>query len=366
MHPSSAPRRALAAQANEWLLGQLTRQLPWSRACSAAFIGALIAAIGVVDYMLGARISLRSCYFIPVALGVIWLGWRPALAAALASTLIWIVGDHYAGASGAQGLPGAWNTVIMICSLTLTIWLLQALGSLQRQMEARVHERTLQLENALLMQGRLRQELMEVSAQERNAIGHEIHDGLCQHLTGAALSAKVHAERLAARGDPAVEEARELIKLIQQGIGQTRSLARGLLMAAIEPAALAGELHELTGIAAAQSETTCRFKLEGVPLAPDPATAAHLYRIAQEAVRNAIFHANAAGVVVTWCESGNDLVLEVADDGCGLPPKDQRRAGLGLNIMAHRAAAMGARFELLSSPGQGTRVICRLAVPPAG
>jgi len=351
------------AGTNTWLLGLLTRKPAWSRSWLIRLITAIIAGIGAMDYLLGAHISLRSLYFIPVALAVVWLGWRAATAAALASTTVWFLSDHYAGASGAQGLPALWNAIITIASFLITIWTLEALVSLQRTMETRVRERTAQLEQAVLLQARLRQELIEISAQERKSIGHEIHDGLCQHLTGAALSAKVHAERLASRNDPGAGEARELIKLLQDGIGQTRRLARGLLLSSIEPAALSLELRELAAVATEQSAAACRLDLKGEPMAPDPATAAQLYRIAQEAVRNAVNHADAGTIVITFGEERGQIELEVADDGTGLPAPEGRKAGLGLNIMAHRAAAIGATFELRSEAGQGTRIICRLAAP---
>jgi len=349
---------------NAWLLGLLTRKPSWSQSWSIWFIAVITVGIGVADYLLGAHISLRSLYFVPVTLAVVWLGWRAAAVAAIASTAVWFLSDFYAGASGAQGLPAIWNVLITIASFLITIWTLEALVSLHRRMEERVRVRTAQLEQAVQVQARLRQELIEISAQERNSIGHEIHDGLCQHLTGAALSAKVHAERLANRNDPAAPEARELIKLLQDGIGQTRRLARGLLLSSIEPTALAMELQDLAAVAARQSETACRLELTGEPMASDPATAAQLYRIAQEAVRNAVNHASASQILILLRGRGRDLQLEIVDDGTGLPPPELRRPGLGLNIMAHRAAAIGGIFEVQAEAGQGTRIICRLAGPP--
>jgi two-component system CheB/CheR fusion protein len=152
---------------------------------------------------------------------------------------------------------------------------------------------------------------------------------------------------------------------MQTGITQSRQLAGGLLFDAIEPARLTGELRDLTGAMAKQSAAACRFEVDGAPQAPDAATAAQLFRIAQEAMRNAVKHAKAASIAVSLRAEERALRLEVADDGSGLPPPEQREGGMGLAIMAHRAASIGGKLIVENLVPHGTRVSCHVPLVAA-
>jgi signal transduction histidine kinase len=341
----------------------LTRQPPWGQARSVAAIVGMVAIIGGVDALSGAHISLRPFYFIPIALAVAWLGWRAATATAVLSVAVWFVGDYYAGSTHVRGIAGAWNVLISLSTFLIMVWTLHLLISLHREMEQRIRERSGALQEALAVRERLRRELLEIGARERNSIGHELHDSLSQHLTGTALAAQVLAERLARRHEPAAEDARKIVQLVQEGITQTRLLARGLLLSAIEPTRLGPELHDLAASATSQGGATCRFHLDGQPHPPDAATAAQLFRIAQEAVRNALKHAEAAHIDITFAGDDRELRLEIVDDGNGLPPAEQRSSGMGLKIMAHRAAMVGGDLSLENRPEGGTRIRCRLPAP---
>ena len=86
----------------------------------------------------------------------------------------------------------------------------------------------------------------------------------------------------------------------------------------------------------------------------------HLFRIAQEAVRNAVRHGGAKRIEVSLHTQNHCLTLMVQDDGSGLPPVSQRGEGLGLRIMAHRAQMIGATFAIERLPARGTMVRCLL------
>jgi signal transduction histidine kinase len=89
-------------------------------------------------------------------------------------------------------------------------------------------------------------------------------------------------------------------------------------------------------------------------------TATHLYRIAQEAVRNAVRHGKARRIEVSLSSGGSGVVLTVSDNGIGLPEPERRGDGLGLRIMKHRAAMIGATFEIAALETGGTLVTCAL------
>jgi len=222
-----------------------------------------------------------------------------------------------------------------------------------------VKERTKALHEAAMTSERLKHELLDITARERNTIGRELHDELGQHLVGTALAAQVLSERLEARGDEASSDARKIVAWVEGGIAKTRQIARGLLLSRIEPEELGRELGELAA-ASSRAGISCRFRLEGMPEPGNASTAAQLLRIAQEATRNAVRHAQARHVDITLAGDERATCLVVEDDGRGLPPAEERGGGIGLRIMEHRAVLAGGTLSVITAPGEGTRVICRL------
>jgi signal transduction histidine kinase len=109
----------------------------------------------------------------------------------------------------------------------------------------------------------------------------------------------------------------------------------------------------------------CKFDSPAPVAISDPQVAGHLYRIAQEAVNNAIKHAQAENVTIRLARTEGALLLEIADDGTGLP-KGRRtaRAGVGMGVMQHRANAIGAELTIASRRGEGVTIRCRLPLQP--
>jgi signal transduction histidine kinase len=345
-------------RSSSWALAMLTPRPPRSRAVAVAIIVALALLLGWIDYVTGVFVSLRPFYYTPIALALAWFGWRAATVTSFACVAIWLASDFLAGSPGTLGFPGLWNTAIALVTFLFVVWTLEVLLSLHREMERRIEARTASLQKALAEQEQLRRELIEIAARERNAVGRELHDGLCQHLAATALATQLLADRLTNQGLPGADNARQIVGLMQEGITQSRRLAGGLLLDALEPARLPEELRELAGAVAQQNAMTCRFNTADGVAAPDAATAAQLLRIAQEAVRNAVKHAKADSIAISLNSGERELRLEVADDGAGLPPPEQREGGMGLAIMAHRAAAIGGRLVVENLAPHGTRVSC--------
>jgi len=328
------------------------------------FVGAtvsLVLAIGAVDFAMGFETSLLVFYFLPVCMAVASVGWRFGMVTAVASVVTWLAGDYAAGAHYANPLVPWWNALIALGTYAVLIWLFSSLLGLQAQLEDRVRQRTAALLNEITERERLEKILLETSERERRSIGHDLHDGLGQHLTGTAVTGQILLEKLRERDAPEADEVQKLIGLITAAIAQTRHLAKGLLLAEISPEGLPLALQELAMTTTEQFRVGCRF--EGGDSAPRLAggAATHLYRIAFEAVRNAVRHGRPRQIVVTLVQdAAEELVLTVRDDGTGLPPVGGRGEGLGLRIMAHRAQIIGASFAIESPAGRGTVMTCRL------
>jgi signal transduction histidine kinase len=139
---------------------------------------------------------------------------------------------------------------------------------------------------------------------------------------------------------------------------ETRMLSRGLSPVAVESHGLMAGLLELTLTTQRLSRIACRFQCtEPVPVS-DNSVATHLYRIAQEAIHNAVKHARPKTITVTLSRSGPEALLEIVDDGPGLIQNSERNGGMGLRTMKYRADVIGGKLELSSAPAEGTRVAC--------
>jgi signal transduction histidine kinase len=353
----SVPGRRLRAA--DRALAYLTRTPDWGWGWSVAIIASLVLMIGWVDYVSGPHISLRVFYDLPIALAAAWLGWRAAVATSVGSVATWLASDYFAGAEYVRRPEIPWNAAIALSMYLVFVWILTAFIRLHRRLEHRVLERTLALEQEVTSRARLQRELLTISERERSLIGNDLHDGLCQHLAGTAMAAQVLAEDLHRREDRAAGEARRIVQLVEEGIAQTRHLANGLLLAAIKPDRLPAELEKLAMSVSEHHGIACRLVLGGEPHAPNERAASHLFRIAQEAVRNAVKHAHPKHVDIVLAADGRTLTLTVSDDGSGLPRR-RRGPGMGLRIMAHRAEMIRGEFAVESGSSGGTRVRCRI------
>lgn len=206
---------------------------------------------------------------------------------------------------------------------------------------------------------RLELEVLAVGERERHSIGGDLHDGLGQQLTAIELTcAMLKAD---AADYPALEQGLDQMgKMLREAIAQTRFLARGLVPVGSEPEALQNGLTELAARITALGKFRCDFQCPLPVTISDPFVAGHLYRIAQEAVNNAMKHAQARRVDIRLETSAGALVLSVTDDGSGLSRKS---TGVGLGLMQHRAKMIGAELQIDSKPGAGVSIVCRLPRP---
>ena len=200
----------------------------------------------------------------------------------------------------------------------------------------------------------LEKQVLEISDRERRRIGQDLHDGLGQHLTGIELMLNALESKLSP--DDA-SQAEKISKHVRDAIRQTKSLARGLSPVDIEASGLMSALQELA--------VTIRdiFRINGAFYAPQPVLiddndlATHLFRIAQEAVSNAVKHSGATSIQVELRKLEDQIVLSVADNGRGMK-RSPDAGGMGLRIMNYRASIIGGKISIQSAPGHGAKVIC--------
>jgi PAS domain S-box-containing protein len=203
----------------------------------------------------------------------------------------------------------------------------------------------------------LEKQLLEISDRQQMRIGHDLHDGIGQELTGIALLTQNLRQRLLQSNAVESAEAARIAGLANRVLEQTRQLARGLAAVDLGPEGLETALDDLAAKVHISLGRPCTVAVSGSLQLADDAVAMHLYRIAQEATNNAARHAKAQHIRIELNTGPEAVVLSIHDDGIGVRPKNGVHKGMGMHVMQYRARMIGASLEIRSNAG-GTSVIC--------
>ncbi len=228
---------------------------------------------------------------------------------------------------------------------------------------------------------RMQRNILEVSSEEQRRIGRELHDGTGQELTGLSLTAAALLEMITAV-PIATAEGKSLRQLDERAFAWIRDtvakinhklieanrhvheLSHGIMPVQIDAGALQSSLEELATSTNMPPKILCRFECPLPVIVPDNSTATHLYRIAQEAVNNALRHSRASEIVLSLKQNGKEIVLEVLDNGIGIDEKYSRIAeakkdhGMGMRTMQYRAGIIGGTLQIERRTTGGTSVRC--------
>ena len=207
---------------------------------------------------------------------------------------------------------------------------------------------------------RLEKEILRISEEERRSLGRDLHDGLGQMLSGIRLISQNLARRLETEGVPAADEVREISNLIKKADEYTKVLARGLVHVDFEEDGLQEALYQLSRQAEELFRINCHFHYQKEVSIDNSMKAMNLYRIAQEAISNAVKHGNAENIDIRLQPENGSLVLSVTDDGIGLSEttKLKKSKGMGVHIMRYRANMMSGRLEMFETEDHKTKVVC--------
>lgn len=246
----------------------------------------------------------------------------------------------------------------------------QVIRQLNVELEKRVEERTMALQQAneklreeAAMRRRLEEEILHISEHEKQRIGQDLHDDLGQQLAGIWLLSDLLKASLADQGFPEAESAEKITNLLKNALELTRSLARGLHPVAMQAGGLIAALDELSTRTSDMFRIHCRCNCPP-SLEMDNTTATHLYRIAQEAVTNAVKHGLATELDIELSTNPHSTVLSVKDQGQGIDGPDPKECGMGLRIMNYRADIIGGTLDIQRNhSGIGTSVICTIPTP---
>jgi PAS domain S-box-containing protein len=209
----------------------------------------------------------------------------------------------------------------------------------------------------------LERAILEAVNREQYRIGNDLHDGLGQELTGIALMLRGLAGRVTNEYAAILPEIEGITRLVSNAIESTRALARGLSPVNLERGGLQDALEGLAMHAAEiyNVEIACTHRL-GASRPLNAELANHLYRIAQEAVRNAVRHGEARSIRLHLHVARAKVRLTITDDGKGMPPQAESAPGMGLKIMRYRARILGGEVNFERSSPTGTRIVCECPI----
>jgi signal transduction histidine kinase len=228
----------------------------------------------------------------------------------------------------------------------------------QRAMAKMEADRALAEARAALSESQ--KQILAISEREQRRIGADLHDNLGQQLTAIELLCQSLREDLKQHQPDLDKQIARVCQYLRQAVAQTRLLARGLSPVELDSEGLADALADLVRRTNEIGRLHCRFQLLAPVVIDDNAVAGHLFRIAQEALNNAMKHSQADEISISLSQTGETTRLEVADNGRGLPKAARAGAGIGLQVMRHRANVIRAALTVESAPGKGVKVICAL------
>jgi signal transduction histidine kinase len=197
---------------------------------------------------------------------------------------------------------------------------------------------------------------------ERTRISRELHDTIAQGFSGVTLQLEAVATKLEADPAAARENLDRARLLARSSLAEARRSVRGLRPGLLQDADLAASLREVAAQLAEGTAVEARVRTEGAPHRLDPLVEANLLRVAQEAMANALRHADCRTLDVALAFRGREVEIAVADDGRGFETAAAAGDGVGVVGMRERMEQIGGRLRVESEPGRGTRIV---AVAPA-
>ncbi len=315
----------------------------------------LVLVVGVIDFVTGYQVSFFMFYGPPIYLTAWFCDKKTAFLVALLSGITWWWADFTSGHPYVTNWHEAWEVV-----MRLGFFIFVAIGSSALRARRDIAEARITL---LEHSRRLEKEIVTISERERERIGQDLHDGLCQYLAAIGCAAAALESDLTRLHLPAKAQlAGELRALLADAVMQTRNLARGLVPVETSANGLASALEELAVSVGHLARIDCTFAQTSEVNVTEETVATHLFRIAQEAINNAIKHANPRSIAITFGSRGDSITLEIRDDGVGIH-NSASGSGLGLNILQYRAHCLGGHVTIEQLPDGGTLVACTVPQP---
>ena len=309
----------------------LLRKLP--RSLAGALFLATMLFVGWVDWVSGPDVSLFVFYALPIALSEAVLGTRAGVIAAMLSGLTWWVANR-----SSHLYQTEFAYVLSMVNRLFYFGVVAALVYTSRKRREADAARIRVLED----RRQLEHELLRVSEREQERIGQDLHDGICQELAAISCAARMLANDLECQD---LKESRDAILIesaVQNAALGARNLARGLFPVHMDSDGLSAALDNLAKSFGGLTGNTIEIRICPEEVVLEPGIAMHLYRIAQEALANAIRHSGASKIaVILQISNGANLEMRIEDDGKGFQRQDEEgKKGMGVKTMHYQPSAV--------------------------
>lgn len=215
------------------------------------------------------------------------------------------------------------------------------------------------LRKSLTFERMLFEKMTEGIWLEQRQLGREMHDSVCQEITGIRMTVKMLSQCLQEQGSQLASKAAQIARDLKTLEGNFNDIAKGLFPVEGDPKALNSALEQLAAKTSDRFGVSCTTKISRTLHVEDHNTAVHLFRIIQEAVFNAVKHASARSILIIARSSRSGITVEIHDDGVGLK-RPLKKQGLGISIMTHRAQLINGKLKMRSPRIGGTVVTCRV------
>jgi len=336
------------------------------------FIAVILSQPGVVYQTALQLFALSAIFFTACFVVLLFICFRRGYSGSLI-LLYGIVLLGFASTHDIYFLIFSTHVVSLVSLGLFALVLSQAVALAQRfsksfsdveDLSEKLEAKNVNLEEEIAERSRLGREIVNISEEERRRISLDLHDGLCQQLTGARLRCAV-LTRVSQEQNEKNEELDQLSALLDQLVDQTYDLSCGIWPLEHGAGNTGPSLEDMIKRYSRSSGIPMEFKNERGCEVCQNIQVTQLYRIAQEAIGNAIKHAAPGRIVISFnCASSGMVTLTVRDDGVGRTAAAQSKGGLGMSIMAHRAMMIGGDLQIVDvdkSDGGGTMVVCSVA-----
>ncbi|NQV35102.1 MAG: PAS domain-containing protein [Phycisphaeraceae bacterium] len=210
----------------------------------------------------------------------------------------------------------------------------------------------------------LERKIVSVAEHEQKRLGQELHDGMGQLLTAISIKTKILEEIIEEKTPEVVPHVREVEEMLREATVQTRDLSKLLSLRNVDTQGLGQALEVLASETQRRLGVSCDFICDAPLGWLDPVVAGHLFRIAQEAVTNALRHGQARVIRIALISEVGGRVLQIENDGKPFNPNNlEKNDGLGIRGMRCRAEMIGAVYSIMPGPIEGAVVRCILSEP---
>lgn len=313
----------------------------------------LAVAIGWSDNATGWEMSLFIFYALPIIVVVWRSGLISGIVMALLCGVVWMLANESSHPYETD-LGYGWAMVSRLFYFTVVAF---AVNSVRKKQQA-------DAAHILMLEERrqLERDIVSVSEHEQQRIGQDLHDGLCQQLAAIGCAARVLAEDLQAQKLSAAEDAVLIEESLKNAVVEARALARGIFPVHVDRSGLTAALTDLGRTTGRLTGAKIDVRAETEINVDSPEAAMQLYRIAQEALANAVRHSEASQISILVTVEGNQLKLMIEDNGKGINFRTGARTGMGLRTMHYRAQALGGLLDVKDRKGGGTVVTCAVDI----